>query len=349
MAEKKIVVMGGSFNPPTIAHYKLMRAAVDELKAEKGVFVPVSRAYLKRKMRKDGERICLSERLRTDMLRSMCEQNDGLTVSEMDLGVAQVTFYQTLRKAEEEFPDANIYLLAGIDKLGLIRKWAEASDLLARYGVVLFSRHDAEAKTAVMQDPVLKRFYGSFVFAAEPEGTKEISSSEVRKRMMSKESSEDLLHPKVWEKLKELSVEDFPVEIERFQGEYDFLGNDYTAPFVWDGLTYQCAEAAFQASKCEGDAERLRFVGCGAEKAKRYGKQCVPRSGWEADRLRLMEDILWAKFSQNPELAARLKATGNAVLVAGNQGKDAFWGMDLYSCRGENHLGEILMKIRAKE
>jgi len=28
---KRIVVMGGSFNPPTLAHYKLMKEAIDTL------------------------------------------------------------------------------------------------------------------------------------------------------------------------------------------------------------------------------------------------------------------------------------------------------------------------------
>lgn len=34
--KKKIIVMGGSFNPPTLAHYKLMKVAIDVLGAEIG-------------------------------------------------------------------------------------------------------------------------------------------------------------------------------------------------------------------------------------------------------------------------------------------------------------------------
>lgn len=33
---KNIVVMGGSFNPPTIAHLKVIQAAMDALDAEAG-------------------------------------------------------------------------------------------------------------------------------------------------------------------------------------------------------------------------------------------------------------------------------------------------------------------------
>lgn len=35
----KIVVMGGSFNPPTVAHIKMMRSALDQLGAEKGFWI----------------------------------------------------------------------------------------------------------------------------------------------------------------------------------------------------------------------------------------------------------------------------------------------------------------------
>ena len=52
MQRYRIVVMGGSFNPPTIAHFKLLTHALDVLQAEKGIFVPSSDAHVMRKMRK---------------------------------------------------------------------------------------------------------------------------------------------------------------------------------------------------------------------------------------------------------------------------------------------------------
>ena len=38
----RIVVMGGSFNPPTVAHLKLMLAAINAVDACQGVFVPTA-------------------------------------------------------------------------------------------------------------------------------------------------------------------------------------------------------------------------------------------------------------------------------------------------------------------
>ena len=50
-----IVVMGGSFNPPTAAHLKIMQTALDMVNAGTGFFIPVSFPYLKRKMMKAGQ------------------------------------------------------------------------------------------------------------------------------------------------------------------------------------------------------------------------------------------------------------------------------------------------------
>ena len=83
---KSIVVMGGSFNPPTIAHHKLMKAAMDQLGADKGIYVPTPTRSLRRKMRKAGfpEEV-LSEEIRLAMLRAMCEEDSRMEVEDVEM------------------------------------------------------------------------------------------------------------------------------------------------------------------------------------------------------------------------------------------------------------------------
>ena len=59
-----------------------------------------------------------------------------------------------------------------------------------------------------------------------------------------------------------------------------------------------------------------------------------------------MEDLIYQKFSTNPELAAKLIATGDALLVEGNWWHDTFFGV--CDGKGENHLGLILMRVRKR-
>ena len=47
-----IVVMGGSFNPPTIAHLELMRAAIEAVDARLGIFLPTGLDYVAKKMKR---------------------------------------------------------------------------------------------------------------------------------------------------------------------------------------------------------------------------------------------------------------------------------------------------------
>lgn len=81
MKKKSVVVMGGSFNPPTIAHLKIMQKALDAVSAEKGFLVPVSFPYLKRKMVKAGQsHLCLPDNLRLRTLRAMVESDPRLQI-----------------------------------------------------------------------------------------------------------------------------------------------------------------------------------------------------------------------------------------------------------------------------
>ena len=131
-----------------------------------------------------------------------------------------------------------------------------------------------------------------------------------------------------------------------FRGAFDFLSNFYPARVEVGGICYQNAEAAFQAQKCADAADRAAFAEMPAVKAKRKGRQVELRPDWDAVRLSVMEDVVRAKFTQNPDLAARLAATGTMPLVEGNFFGDAFWGVDAKTGKGGNNLGKILMKIR---
>ena len=137
--------------------------------------------------------------------------------------------------------------------------------------------------------------------------------------------------------------------IDKFAYKYSFLSNFYMIYVHYEGLTYVNAEAAFQASKCAEVSERKVFANCSTDKAVQKGKELMPFPEWEEAQLDFMESILTAKFEQNPTLKKMLAETGNRILINGNNKQETFWGIDLYSWMGDNHLGKIIMKIREKE
>lgn len=130
-----------------------------------------------------------------------------------------------------------------------------------------------------------------------------------------------------------------------FRGEYYFLSNMYPTPVtVTVGertLTFDNAEAAFQAGKCPERAEE--FVGLEGALSKKLGRHVRLRTDWEDVKLHWMSTVLLAKFS-DMELRQKLLDTGTQELVEDNHWNDTYWGR----CNGvgENHLGQILMRIR---
>lgn len=137
-------------------------------------------------------------------------------------------------------------------------------------------------------------------------------------------------------------------DIMTFRGKYDFLSNMYSASFEWDGRTYKNSEAAFQSAKSLDPAIRDEFSTMSGVEAKRAGKKVQLRGDWEIVKDGIMEEVVRAKFSQNPELLSKLIKTGDMELTEGNRWHDTYWGVDLVSGRGENHLGIILMKLRSE-
>ena len=138
------------------------------------------------------------------------------------------------------------------------------------------------------------------------------------------------------------------MKIQRFRDAYGFLSNFHEAPVSYGGLTYGNAEAAFQAQKCMSHEQKRAFTQMRPAKAKKAGRQVALRPDWEQVKVDIMAGIVLAKFSGNEELKWRLLATGDAILEEGNTWHDTFWGVDAKTGEGQNHLGRILMEVRAR-
>jgi len=80
--------------------------------------------------------------------------------------------------------------------------------------------------------------------------------------------------------------------------------------------------------------------------AKKRGRSVNIREDWEEVKVDIMRKGLKAKFTQNESLKQKLLKTGDAYLEEGNDWGDTFWGVDLDTGKGQNHLGKMLMKLR---
>ncbi len=139
-----------------------------------------------------------------------------------------------------------------------------------------------------------------------------------------------------------------PELINQFDDYFYFLSNFYPCFVTYKGLHYLNSEGAYQAAKCADPADIPQFTVLSADEAKRLGAKVTLRSDWDEVKIPVMEEIVKAKFTQNPKLKRYLLETGEAILQEGNYWHDVFWGVDLKTGEGENHLGQILMALRAE-
>lgn len=137
--------------------------------------------------------------------------------------------------------------------------------------------------------------------------------------------------------------------VSQFKGSYRFLSNFWPAKVRYEGVDYPTVEHAYQAAKTLDLEVRKQFAGLEPPSgAKRLGRKLEIRPDWDRIKLLVMEDLVRQKF-QHPELRDLLLATESRELQEGNTWGDRFWGIfPPVIGYGENHLGKILMRVRAE-
>ena len=133
--------------------------------------------------------------------------------------------------------------------------------------------------------------------------------------------------------------------IKEFSGEYQFLSNFEPCVVYLDGMEFPTVEHAYQAAKTLDPQQKEVIQQCEtASQSKRMGRRVTIRPDWEDIKLGVMEVLLVQKFKGYEHFKEALLATGNRDIEEGNWWGDTFWGV----CKGEgeNHLGNLLMKIR---
>ena len=198
---EKIVVFGGCFNPPTLAHLRLLLGAVDALGAEKGIFVPASGAYVERKMSVTAHpHEIYPEQARLEMLRIMASQDSRLYVENLEFTRNEAGFtYVTLQALSEKYPGAELWFLTGGDHIASLPHWYRAEELLTSFRFAVVGRSGVEAETVLQSQELLRRYRNRFFVFATPEGVDGISSSGLRDRLRRADASaESMCHAGVW-------------------------------------------------------------------------------------------------------------------------------------------------------
>lgn len=143
-----------------------------------------------------------------------------------------------------------------------------------------------------------------------------------------------------------------------FSGESSYLSNFYPCNVRMENKSFCSAEQAFQYTKCviceREDAGVYVMQVQDPAVIKSMGGKVFTTVEWEMKKSDMMKCILISKFNQNPELKAKLNATGSTPLYECTQSR--FWGAGWLidspqwektsNFPGKNVLGKLLMEIR---
>lgn len=200
------------------------------------------------------------------------------------------------------------------------------------------------------------------VAETEPKGDEEKKEPEQKKEAEEgKEEEKKEEEPKPKRKIVKVTKASQPLpEIVFFVDGNDF-SSGFEAPMQIDNVTFPTVEHYMQWSKAKmfGDAEtQAKILKTKSTKSVRtYGDKVkeYKEDEWNGARDNLMKIAIKAKFSQHPELRAKLLETGDKLLAEANP-REKYWTIgtsqttskakDPTKWPGKNRLGELLQELR---
>jgi nicotinate-nucleotide adenylyltransferase len=132
---RRVGVLGGSFDPPHLAHLALARLALQALALDELRWLPAGVPWQKAdRQRAPGE-------LREAMLRLLIAGEPRFTVDTRELRRAGLTYtIDTVRELNAEAPGTEWWLVIGQDQYRRFDTWRDWPEIVARFGLAVAAR-----------------------------------------------------------------------------------------------------------------------------------------------------------------------------------------------------------------
>ncbi len=194
---KKIGIMGGTFDPPHFGHFVIAQAALEQLGLDKVVFIPNGNIVYKDA---SGE---AQSRHRFNMLRAVIESNPDFELSDIEISRAGTCYTaDTLTQLKGgEYKDAELYFLVGADSLDYMEKWYSPDVIFGLCTVAAAERPGFEKSDIDKKISELTEAFGAKIerISIPLIG---VSSTMLRRKLAAGESIRYLTHDSVIEYIK---------------------------------------------------------------------------------------------------------------------------------------------------
>ena len=138
VAQRRIGILGGSFDPPHLAHLALGRCAMQALALDELRWLPAGAPW-----QKSGRTMALAADRLAMLTLLLADQEDAvIDTREIDRSGPTYTI-DSLRELQAELPDAALFLVIGQDQYAHLHSWRDWPELLDRVTLAVAARDGA--------------------------------------------------------------------------------------------------------------------------------------------------------------------------------------------------------------
>ena len=193
---KKIGILGGTFSPIHLGHVKIALAAYKQFDLDEVLFIPSGISYMKRNMD------ILDSDVRKELTEIAIKDYPYFRVDtiEIDRGGNSYTYETLLELKKRE--KAEYYFIAGADTLFSIEKWKEPGLIFSNCTLLIARRFEYDNDDLSLKIEELKSRYECDIRIIDIPFI-DISSTEIRDRIVKNENIHELVSPEMEDYIKE--------------------------------------------------------------------------------------------------------------------------------------------------
>lgn len=180
------IVYGGSFNPPTVAHERIIKLLLQRFNPEHIIIMPVGTNYYHKNS-------LASNSYRIKMLELLTLNFTNVIISTIEMDEDYQGTYHTLKKLSKTYND--LVFVMGADNLLDLDKWISKDKLLKEFSFLVFERNDIDLKEVIE-----KKYFDYKEHFTLIDLHMKVSSSSIRDDI---ENNKEMLTKEVYDYIKE--------------------------------------------------------------------------------------------------------------------------------------------------
>ena len=176
-SDKRVGIIGGTFNPIHLGHLILAEHAYEEYNLDEILFIPSGISYFK------DTRTVLDKKKRITLTGEAIEDNPHFALSTIEADRPGNSYTcETLVELKRMNPNAQYFLIIGADSLFEIESWKEPESILKNAIILAAVRNDQGTESLQQKaDELMKKYQSEIHVLACPHI--DISSTDIRNRI----------------------------------------------------------------------------------------------------------------------------------------------------------------------